>query len=184
MRLQRKPRLDLLLTTMLVAACISVKGQTPPAPADSGSSSGPSQTAPASAPSSPQAPSASGHHYQPDRFAGKAGNYYLMVWGVDSLSVKWAESGEVIRFSYRIIDPKKAELLNDKKAEPELIAPQAGVKLVVPNMEKIGQLRQSSTPIAGKVYWMAFSNKGRLVKKGDRVSVQIGQFRADGLVVD
>jgi hypothetical protein len=31
---------------------------------------------------------------------------------------------------------------------------------------------------------MAFSNKGRLVKRGDRVSVVIGQFRADGLVVD
>jgi hypothetical protein len=31
---------------------------------------------------------------------------------------------------------------------------------------------------------MAFSNKGRPVKHGDRVIVQIGQFRADGLVVD
>jgi hypothetical protein len=31
---------------------------------------------------------------------------------------------------------------------------------------------------------MAFSNKGRLVKRGDRVNVVIGKFRADGLVVD
>jgi hypothetical protein len=31
---------------------------------------------------------------------------------------------------------------------------------------------------------MAFSNKGRLVKRGDRVNVVIGQFRAEGLVVD
>jgi hypothetical protein len=31
---------------------------------------------------------------------------------------------------------------------------------------------------------MAFSNKGRPVKRGDRVSVVIGAFHADGLVVD
>jgi hypothetical protein len=123
-------------------------------------------------------------HYQPDRFAGRAGKYYALVWGVDSLSVKWTESGEVIRFSYRILDPEKAKVLNDKKAEPGLIDPKAGVKLVVPNLEKVGQLRQSSTPEAGKVYWMAFSNKGRPVKRGDHVDVVIGQFRAEGLVVD
>jgi hypothetical protein len=98
--------------------------------------------------------------------------------------VKWTESGEVIRFTYRVLDADKAKTLNDKKAEPALIDRQAQVKLVVPSMEKVGQLRQSSTPQAGKSYWMAFSNKGRLVKRGDRVNVVIGKFRADGLVVD
>jgi hypothetical protein len=110
--------------------------------------------------------------------------YYQGVWGVDSLTVKYTESGEMIRFSYRVIDPEKATTLNDKKAEPSLIDPQAGVKLVVPQMEKIGQLRQSSTPIAGKSYWMAFSNSGRRVRPGDRVDVEIGNFRAQGLVVE
>jgi len=122
--------------------------------------------------------------YQPDRFAGRAGKYYELVWGVDSLAVKWTESGEVVRFTYRVLDADKAKTLNDKKAEPFLIDPKAQVKLVVPSLEKVGQLRQSSTPQAGKSYWMAFSNKGRLVKRGDRVSVVIGRFRADGLVVD
>ena len=36
-----------------------------------------------------------------------------------------------------------------------------------------GQLWQSSTPEAGKSYWMAFSNKGRMVKRGERVNVVI-----------
>ncbi len=132
-----------------------------------------------------QAPAAqTARRYKPNRFAGRAGKYYELVWGVDSLAVKWTESGEVIRFTYRVLDADKAKTLNDKKVEPALIDPQAGVKLVVPSMEKVGQLRQSSTPQAGKSYWMAFSNKGRLVKRGDRVNVVIGQFRADGLVVD
>jgi hypothetical protein len=114
----------------------------------------------------------------------RAIQYYGMVWGVDSLDVKWTESGEVIRFTYRVLDPVKAAVLNDKKFEPSLIDPEAGVKLVVPSLEKVGQLRQSSSPEAGKSYWMAFSNKGRYVKKGHRVDVVIGTFRAQGLVVN
>ena len=110
--------------------------------------------------------------------------YYQGVWGVDSLTVKYTESGEMIRFSYRVVDPGKAATLNDKKVEPSLIDPQAGVKLVIPEMEKVGKLRQSSTPIAGKSYWMAFSNSGRRVRPGDRVDVEIGNFRAQGLVVE
>ncbi len=110
--------------------------------------------------------------------------YYEGVWGIDSLKVKYTESGEMIRFSWRVLDPDKAALLNDKKAEPSLIDLQAGVKLVVPEMEKVGKLRQSSTPVAGMSYWMAFSNSGRRVKRGDRVIVMVGQFRADGLVVE
>ncbi len=110
--------------------------------------------------------------------------YYEGVWGIDSLKVKYTESGEMIRFSWRVLDPAKAALLNDKKAEPSLIDLQGGVKLVVPQMEKVGKLRQSSTPVAGQSYWMAFSNKGRLVKPGHRVTIVIGQFRADWLEVD
>jgi hypothetical protein len=113
----------------------------------------------------------------------RAQEYYSMVWGVDSLSVKSAESGEIIRFSYRVLDPVKAKMLNDKKNEPSLIDPQAGVSLVIPSLEKVGKLRQSSDPEAGKAYWMAFSNKGQHVKPGHHVTVVIGNFRADGLVV-
>jgi hypothetical protein len=122
--------------------------------------------------------------YQPSRFSRRAELRYGLIWGVDELSVKWTESGEVIRFAYRVVDAEKAKTLNDKKLEPTLNDPQAGVQLVIPQLEKVGKLRQTGTPEAGKAYWMAFSNKGRLVKRGDRVNVVIGSFHADGLVVD
>lgn len=122
--------------------------------------------------------------YVHDQMARRAQMYYQGVWGVEELRVKQAESGELIRFTWRVIDPEKAKLLNDKKVQPMLIDPQAGVQLVVPTMEKVGQLRQSSTPEAGKSYWMAFSNSGRPVKRGDRVTVVIGQFKIDGLLVE
>lgn len=142
--------------------------------------------APASAPAAPAQPTtaAAPSRYQPSRIPKRAAALYGLVWGVESLRVKLVESGEIVRFSYSVMDPDKAKALNDKKFEPVLIDPQAGVKLVVPTLDKVGQLRQSSTPEMGKSYWMAFSNKGRTVKRGDRVNIVIGQFRAEGLVVD
>jgi hypothetical protein len=107
-----------------------------------------------------------------------------LVWGVDLLSVKLVESGELVRFTWRVVDPDRAKMLSDKKLEPSLVDPQAGVSLTVPAVEQIGQLRQSAPPEEGKSYWMVFSNKGRLVKRGDRVNVVIGEFRAEGLAVD
>jgi len=122
--------------------------------------------------------------YLPNRFAGRAGIYYRSVWGVDLLSVKLTESGQIVRFTWRVLDPAKAKPLSDKVSQPSLIDPQAGVSLVVPTLENIGMMRQASAPEEGKSYWMAFSNKGRVVKKGDRVNVVIGQFHANGLAVD
>jgi pyruvate/2-oxoglutarate dehydrogenase complex dihydrolipoamide acyltransferase (E2) component len=121
---------------------------------------------------------------RPNPFAGRAGRYYALFWGIDSPTVKAVESGELIRFSYHVLDADKAKMLNDKKIEAYLISPSAGVRLSVPSLEKVGQLRQSSTPEAGKSYWMAFSNPGRRVKPGDRVNVVIGNFQAQGLVVE
>jgi hypothetical protein len=137
----------------------------------------------AAAPETPSAGSVA-RHYHPDPFAGRAGRYYSLVWGVDALTVKAVEAGELIRFSFEVLDPAKATTLNDKKLEPKLIAPDAKAVLVIPSLEKVGQLRQSSTPEAGKSYWMAFSNPRRTVKRGDRVNVVIGQFHAEGLVVE
>jgi hypothetical protein len=158
-----------LTKTMLLAAALSggilVLPATPQSAAPAGKASAPVR-------------------YLPNRFSRRAQMFYEGIWGVDSLRVKSAESGEIIRFSWRVLDSEKAKPLNDKKIEPSLIDPQAGVQLVVPSLEKVGQLRQSSTPEAGKSYWMAFSNKGRRVKAGDRVVVVIGSFKADGLVVE
>lgn len=106
------------------------------------------------------------------------------MWGVDALGVRIVESGQIIRFSWRVVDADRAVALSDKKATPSLEDPQAGVSLVVPTMENIGQLRQTEAPEVGRSYWMVFSNKGRLVKRGHRINVVVGAFRANGLVVE
>jgi hypothetical protein len=175
----------LLGGALAVPAVLAQNAPQPPSPAGAATAqpAGPAAATPAQ-PSSTAPVKSTGVRNLPNRFAGRAGLYYKVVWGIDSLTVKWTESGEVIRFSWRVLDPQLAKVLNDKKAEPSLIDPAAGVGLVVPVMEKIGQLRQTQPPEAGRSYWMAFSNKGRLVKRGDRVNVVVGPFRAEGLVVD
>ena len=170
---------SLTLAPLLLCTLLGAQSATPSTDSKTNPSAG-QAPAQAGAPATKTATS----RYRPSRFAGRAGEYYRLIWGVDSLTVKWTESGEVIRFSYRVLDAEKAKALNDKKNEPSLIDSEAGVKLVVPSLEKVGQLRQSATPEAGKAYWMAFSNKGRRVKKGDHVDVVIGKFQAQGLVVD
>jgi len=137
------------------------------------------------APAAKPAPASTHYRNQPVRLSNRAVAYYESVWGIEAPSVKAVESGVILRFSYRVVDPVKAQLLSDKKINPVLESPEKGVRLSVPSMEKIGQLRQSPPVIeAGKTYWMAFSNSGRLLKPGDRVDIVIGNFTARGLQVE
>jgi hypothetical protein len=70
------------------------------------------------------------------------------------------------------------------RLDAKKLGEQPHLRLAVPLMNKVGKLRQSSPPEAGKTYRALFSNKGSYVKRGDKVNVMIGDFRADGLVVD
>jgi hypothetical protein len=122
---------------------------------------------------------------QPPRISNREAAYLEAVWGIADPSVKTVESGVIIRFSYRVLDPQKAKPLTDKKLNPVLESPEKGLRLVVPSMEKVGQLRQAPPLIEeGKSYWMAFSNSGRQIKPGDRVDIVIGNFHARGLQVE
>jgi hypothetical protein len=170
---------SIVLTSLLFCGAMCARGASPVS-SDVKAPQSTTQSAQSSKPTSAGTPV----HFVPNGLPGRAHMYYSAIWGIDSLRVKAVESGELIRFSWRVLDPIKAAALNDKKTNPLLLDSQAGVKLVVPTLEKVGQLRQSSTPVAEKSYWMAFSNPGRRVKRGDFVSVVIGQFHAIGLVVE
>jgi hypothetical protein len=122
--------------------------------------------------------------YRPVKLTQNAKSYYVAAWGIDRLKVSYTASGNLIRFSYRVMDPARAQVLGDKKATPYLYGQRSHAVLQVPVMDKVGQLRQTGTPKAGLEYWMTFSNKGNRVKRGDRVNVIIGAFRAEGLMVE
>jgi hypothetical protein len=116
--------------------------------------------------------------------SSKAKNHYITAWGIDKMKVSYTASGNLIRFSYRVAEPERAKVLGDKKFTPYMVSPRHSAVLQVPVMDKVGILRQAAVPQAGQEYWMVFSNKGNLVRPGDRVNVVIGGFHADGLMVE
>jgi hypothetical protein len=135
----------------------------------------------------PPASAAHGHkkasRYAAGAMTAGARQYYAVTWGVDQLTVKLAESGQLVRFSYRVVDADKAQALEDKASSPSLLDERAHVALSIPVMDKVGPLRQSMPAETGKTYWMMFSNKGNKVRSGHRVSVVIGAIQFDGLIV-
>jgi hypothetical protein len=180
-RMHKVKKLTLFALTLTVAIGLSsAYSQTPlgttatsPVPQSSQSTNPKSQAA--------KTASVSGYHAG---MPSRARTHYATLWGIDDMKVRSVNSGELIRFDFRVIDAIKAKPLNDKQFEPYLIDQTSGVKLVIPTLEKVGQLRQVATPEVDKVYWMAFSNRGGHVKSGDWVTVVIGNFHADGLVVE
>ena len=119
-----------------------------------------------------------------DTRSPRAARTYRLLWGIEDMRVQATASGSMIRFSYRVVEENKAKALNDDKQTPYLIDMGTGARLGIPHTEKIGKLRQVATPKNGREYWMVFSNQGGFVRPGNRVSVVIGKFRADGLVVE
>jgi len=123
------------------------------------------------------APSATDWH-------ARQGLYYKRNWGVEVIGVKPVSSGYMLAFRYRVLDPEKAKLLNDRKSKAYVIDEETGTRLAVPALENVGELRSGTAPEADRNYFMMFGNPGKLVKSGSRISVVVGNFRVDGLVVD
>ena len=109
---------------------------------------------------------------------------YKRNWGVDIGGVRHVSSGYMLRLSYTVVDVARAAPLFDKRSRPYLIDNKTGARLAVPAMENIGELRQTATPVPGRTYFVIFGNPGKLVQPGDRVSIVIGDFKAEDVIVD
>jgi hypothetical protein len=112
---------------------------------------------------------------QPDPMAEK--------WGIEVTSIRMTAHNHMVDFRYRVLDVAKAESLFNKATKPNLIHQATGKVLAVPNTAKVGPLRSSYKPQKDRIYWMFFGNAGGLVKAGDKVTVVIGEFRAENLTV-
>jgi hypothetical protein len=110
--------------------------------------------------------------------------YFQRNWGVDIVGIHRVSSGFMLRFNYRVVEPGRASALTDKTQRPYLIDEATHTALAVPAMENIGELRQVAPLETNRTYYMIFGNPGGLVKRGGRVTLVVGNFRAEGLVVD
>lgn len=114
--------------------------------------------------------------------AGRAG-WFQRRWGVDVVGVRRVASGSMLRFDYRVLDPERAAALTDRQARPYLVDEATRTALAVPALENVGELRQVAPLQRGRTYFTLFGNPGGLVKRGGRVTLVVGNVRAEGLVV-
>jgi hypothetical protein len=105
-------------------------------------------------------------------------------WGVEIINVKPVSSGYMLALRYRVLDPALARIFNDRKAKAYLVDQATNTVLAVPALENIGELRPGATPEAGRIYFMIFGNPGKLVKTGSRISLRVGNLRADNMIVE
>jgi hypothetical protein len=106
------------------------------------------------------------------------------AWGIKITSIRLSANNHMIDYRYRVLDADKATDLFKRQIKPHLIHQKTEKVLSVPETAKLGPLRNSNTPQAGKIYWMFFGNAGQMVKAGDKVTVVIGDFRVENLMVE
>jgi len=105
-------------------------------------------------------------------------------FGIKIVSVRPTAGGQMLDLRFQVIDPEKAKAVLDKNKKAYLLDGKTGKTLPVP-VTKAGSMRQTTLkPEAGRIYFMLFSNPNRMVKEGSSVSLIIGDFRKDGIVVD
>lgn len=104
-------------------------------------------------------------------------------WGIKVLGLRQSANGYMLDFRYRVLDADKAAPLFDRKVKPQLIDQATGATFAVPEPPKVGALRNTRKPVANKNYFIIFANPANYVKKGNKVTVVIGEFRAESLVV-
>jgi hypothetical protein len=163
-----------LIPLLVLAACATQRdGASPAAPRGA---TAPVANAPA-VPALPADPAAA-------RWRATKGQYYKRTWGFEVIGVNPVSSGYMLAFRYKILDAKKAEILNDKRSKAYLVDEVTQTVLAVPTMENIGELRPGSTPDPGRSYFMIFGNPGKVVHRGSRVTFVSGNFRIEGLIVE
>jgi len=114
----------------------------------------------------------------------KARQGFEEQWGIRIVSIRLTAAGHMLDFRYKVIDPEKASTLLDRRNKSYLVHQRTGVKMTVPRT-RLGPLRQTAVkPAAGKDYFILFGNMGDVVKQGDKVTVVIGDFKAENLTVE
>jgi hypothetical protein len=105
-------------------------------------------------------------------------------YGIQLMSLRLTSAGFMLDFRYKVLDPQKAAPVFNREQKPYIIDEASGMKTVVPSPATIGPLRQTTKkPVKDKIYFVLFANPGNSIKSGDKVSIVIGNFKAEHVVV-
>ena len=108
-------------------------------------------------------------------------------WGVELLGMRLTTAGYMLDFRFRVLDVDKALPLFDHRIKPHIVAERSNIKLPVPMAAKVGAFRPTNRGKnikSDKTYYMIFGNPDRHVKVGEKVTVVIGDFKVEHLMVN
>lgn len=108
-------------------------------------------------------------------------------WGIQIIGLRTSAAGYMLDWRFRVLDPEKAFPLLMRHVDRYLVVEKSGAVLRVPFTDKLGSMRatvRTANMIKKfKIYAGLFANPGQHVQPGDKVSVVIGNFMADNVVV-
>ena len=105
--------------------------------------------------------------------------------GIKPLGVLLTAAGTMLQFRYLVVDPERSRPVFDQKNKTYLVDEGSGTNFGVYTDTKFGPMRSSSRePMAGKEYFILFTNPGRVVKRGDKVTVVIGDYKIERVTVE
>jgi len=105
-------------------------------------------------------------------------------WGLKIISLRLTAGGHQLDLRYKVIDPEKAGEVMKKKSKAYITDQKTGKTVTVP-VTKVGPLKQSTLkPQANRIYFVLFSNSGGLFKEGSKVTVTMGEFKMENVVVE
>lgn len=106
-------------------------------------------------------------------------------YGVEIKAIMLTANDHMLDLRFKVLDAQKAAPLFGRDRKPILIDQVSGARLIVPTPPKVGPLRQTSyEPREGRIHFILFANPNHLVKRGNRVTVVIDEFRAENLIVE
>lgn len=105
-------------------------------------------------------------------------------WGIKVESAMLSAGGYMVDFRFRVLDAAKAAKIFDRRIMPHMIDQATGAKFIVPNPPKVGQLRSGGNIKEDRIYFIFFANPSKYVKSGNKITVVIGKFKVQDIVVD
>jgi hypothetical protein len=107
-------------------------------------------------------------------------------WGVELISMHLTAAGYMIDFRFRVLDVEKANVFFDHRIKPYLHVEKSNAKLPVPMAAKVGAFRATNRGKnikPDKIYYIVFGNPDAHVKSGEMVTMVVGDFKAESLIV-
>ncbi|MEW7999081.1 MAG: hypothetical protein AB2795_11060 [Candidatus Thiodiazotropha endolucinida] len=123
---------------------------------------------------------------QPEMVSADLANEIADKWGIRLISLRLTAAGYMIDFRFRVLNVEKSKNFFDQRIKPHLVVERSNAKLPIPMAAKVGAFRttnrgQNIKP--NKTYYMVFGNPDAHVKSGEKVTMVIGDFKAEHLIV-